>query len=454
MNRLQSNAKKALMKGQPTGVLKPGVDSRKRYATAALKAVFVPLLLLLDLTKRRPENEQRFLIFLFFVVFGFTFILGGDAIRHMWRVEYFFAAMTIDQFFEDLWRMLTFRTAYYGANDVYNHTISFFFGRVLSLPQLYIPFVAAFYGYFYAGSVVLVLRHMQLRNLNYVLIGFVLLFLLLQGLQGVQTVRTWTGMWVLVFACLKYYETGKRRYLFLMFTPPLFHFGYWLMAIPAWIVLVYGSRPLLYTALVAISSFTTFFPEQPATSLIERTERGAASLVWYRADEQVDRGAVFEEQLQETNWYNAYRRAGLHRWAPIVLVLGIFSSGLYSGAMTFAQKRIFSIGVLTLAFSNMTWFVWAVHNRTLIIASVFILAGFLMVRFHPETARHFRALPPYYQWALHLSLLLWLPQLLFAVSVTFDRLSVFSFIAPFLVAMDASLNLSMKEFLNLLLGRG
>lgn len=430
--------------------------AKQWYANAVLKALFLPVLLLVDLTRRKTEKEQRFLIWLFFVVFGFTFFFtpGIDAIRHQANVEYRFSIMTFGQFLEDLWRMLTFRVAQYGARDVYNHIISYVFGNVLGLPRLYIPFVAAFYGYFYAGSVVLILRHLKLNRLNYVLAAFVLLFLFVQGIQGIQTVRTWTGLWVLVYACLKYYETRRLRYLILMFTPPLFHFGYWLMAIPAWIVLVYGSRPLLYSSLVAISSFTAFLPSQPFVGVVERTERGADSLQWYHREQQVDQLAAFQSGRGQTNWYNAYRRAGLQRWAPTVLVITLFMSGIYSRRMTFYQRRIFSIGVLTLAFSNLTWFIYAVHNRTLTIASVFILAGFLMARFDPKTAPHFRGLPPYYQWGLHLSLLLWFPLLLFLLSITFDRLSLFAFFAPFLVVLDPELNISVKEFLNFLLGRG
>ncbi len=424
------------------------------YAQAVLKAMLIPALLLVDLFKRKTEGEQRFLIWLFFLVFGITFVMGGDAIRHQARVEFHFSIMTFGQFLEDIWRMLTFRTAQYGARDVYNHVISYLFGRILGVPELYMPFVSAFYGYFFAGSVVLVLRHLKLSRLNYVLVALILLFLFIQGLQGVQTVRTWTGMWVLVYACLKYYETRRLGYLLLMFTPPLFHFGYWLMAIPAWIVLVYGSRPLLYTSLLAVSSFTAFIPAQPVTSLVERTERGADSLTWYQREEQIDRLAAFETRLGETNWYNAYRRAGLQRWAPTILVLTVFLSGLYNRGMSPYQRRIFSVGVLTLAFSNLTWFIWAVHNRTLIIASIFILAGFLMARLDPSTSANFRRLPPYYQWGLHLSLLFWFPLFLFVVSVTFDRLSLFAFFAPFLVVIEPGLNMSMKEALNLLLRRG
>lgn len=435
--------------------MRPKSEVRAKYASAVIKAVLLPALLLVDLLKRRPENEQRFLIWLFFVVFGFTFILGGDAAGHQWRVETSFPSMTFQGFIDDLLRVLAFQHSEAGTRDVYNHVISYFFGGFLELPQLYIPFVAAVYGYFFAGSVVLVLRHMRISRLNYVLVAFIVIFLFLQGLQGVQTVRSWTGLWVLVYACLKYYETGRYRYLFLMFAPPFIHFGYWLMSIPAWIVLVYGSRPLLYTSLVAVSAFTTFIPAEPIKGFFEQTDRGAASVRAYGVEElEADRLASFESRMQYTNWYNAYRRSGLQRWAPIILVLTLYGSGLYGRVMTPLQRQIFSVGVLTLAFSNMTWFLYAMHNRTLTIASIFILAGFLMARLHPQTGSNFRNLPPYYQWGLHLALLFWLPLLLFNISVTLDRMSVFALFAPFVVFIDPDLNMPVKAFLNLLLGRG
>lgn len=431
-------------------------DVRWRYGGAMVKAFFVPALLLVELYKRRPESEQRFLIWLFFVVVGFTLVMGGDIVRHQARAEILFEGMTFSEFIDEMMRVLTFQYSELGTRDAYNTIISYLFGGLLGLPQLYVPFVAAFYGFFFAGSVVIVLRHMAISKLNYVLAAFVIIFIFTMDIRGIQTVRTWTGLWVLTFACLKYYETGQHRYLLLMFVPPFIHFGYWMMAIPAWLVLVFGSKPLLYTSLVVVSSFTAVIPAEPVKQLLGQTDRGAHSTRAYGVEDfDRDRVARFEERLETApNWYIAYRQSGLQRWAPTFLVLTLFLSGIYSRVMSSFQKRIFSIGVLTLAFSNMTWFLFAMHNRTLTIASVFILAGFLMARFDPETSKKFRNLPPYYQWGLHVSLLFWFLLLLFNISTTLDRLSVFAFFAPFAVFIDPELNMSVKEFLNMLLGRG
>jgi hypothetical protein len=157
---------------------------------------------------------------------------------------------------------------------------------------------------------------------------------------------------------------------------------------------------------------------------------------------------------EQTNWYNAYRRSGLQRWAPTTLVITLLASGFYFSRMTRYQRRIFSIGLLTLAFSNMTWFLFAVHNRSLEIATIFLLAAFLMTRLDPRTRRNFLNLPGYYKGGLHLTLLLFFPLLIFKLSVTSERFGFLSLIFPFLAVLFPEANISFKEAINALLGRG
>ena len=428
---------------------------REKYATACIYAVTLPPMLLASLWWAQSDRHKHFLITLFFAVFGTTMILGsGDAYSHQMRVEHYFTRISFADFLSDLWAILTFQLTASGVKDVYNHVISYFFGGVLNLPQLYFPFVATVYGYFYAGSILHVLRHFRLSHANYVILGLVVVFLFIKGIEGLQTVRTWTGLWILVYSCLKYYETKKTRYLFLMFLPPFIHFGYFLMAIPAWLVLVFGSRPMLYSGLLIASSLTNFLPSEPIVQQISQTERGASSVSAYQVEEQRVAMEAFEQRRQETNFYNAYRSSGLQRWAPVLFVVTMVGSGIYLRGMSSYQKRIFSIGVLTLAFSNLTWFLYAIHNRTLTIAIVFLLAGYLVARLDPKTKSKFKGLPPLYQWGLHGSLLLLVPVIMFTLSVTLDRLSVFMLGMPFVAWFWPDENMSMKAFLNMLLGRG
>ncbi len=449
------------MKGfKEQSVTAPGKDRRsfllrEKIGQSVLLAMTVPAMLLVNLWWARSERYKRVLITLFFTIYGATMLLGGgDGFRHHWRMEFVYGNLPFSVFLDDLLRILSFRMTETGAKDVYNHATSYFFGGILQMPALYFPFVATVYGYFFSGAVLHVLRHFKLSTSNYVILGFVIIFLLVRGLEGVYTVRTWTAMWILVYACLKYYETRRIGYLLLMFVPPFIHFGYFMMAIPAWIVLVFGSRPLLYSSIFVVSIFTNFIPSQPVTQQIAQTERGTVAVRGYHREEERDAMMEFQQLQQQTNWYNAFRRAGLHRWAPTFLVLALIVCGVYVKHMTAYQKRIFSIGVLTLAFSNLTWFLFAVHNRTLTIAIVFILAGYLMTRLDPRTSHLFKGLPPYYQWGLHLSLLLFVPLIMFHVSYAMDRVSLFSLVGPFFPWFDPEINMSLKQAANWLLRRG
>ena len=427
---------------------------KERYAAACIFAVTLPPVLLANLWKARSDGYKRLVITLFFAVYGSVMLLGiGDGFRHQMSVEHIYAYMSFPFFLEELWRVLTFQVTETGVKDVYKHVTGYFFGT-LGMPRLFFPFIGAVYGYFFAGALLHILRHFKLSRINYVLLGFVIALIFLRSFEGVYTVRTWTGMWILVYACLKFHEQRKLRYLLLMLVPPFIHHAYFLMAIPAWIVAAFGARPLLYSGLFCASIFTTFLPADLITDPLVQTERGATQVGAYYREEQHDQMASFEASRQTTNFYNAYRSSGLQRWAPTILILALLASGIYIRYMTRYQKLVFSTGLLMLTFSNLAWFISALHNRSMIVATVLILAGFLMARLDPKTEMHFRGLPPYYQWGLHLSLLLFVPWVMFQVSYAMDRLSLFLLAFPFIVWFDPEMNMSLKEAINALLGRG
>ena len=429
--------------------------ARRRYATAIVFGLTVPSVLLVNLWKARSDGYKQFVITLFFAVYGSVMVLvPGDGFRHQMSVEYYYAFLTFPAFLDELWQILTFQSTPSNVKDVYKHVTGYFFGGVLGMPKLFFPFIAAVYGYFFSGSLLHILRNFKLSKANYVLLGFAIALVLSRSFEGVYTVRTWTGMWILVYACLKYHEQPRLRYLMLLLLPPFIHHAYFLMAIPAWIVVGLGSRPTLYAGLFVASIFTTFLPSDLITDPLAETERGASQVGAYYREEAGDAMASFEASRQTTNFYNAYRGSGLQRWAPTVLILSLLASGIYLRFMTRYQRRIFSTGILMLTFSNLVWFIGALHNRSMIVANIFILAAFLMARIDPDTARHFRGLPPYYQWGLHLALLLYVPWIMFQVSHAMDVVSIFLLAFPFIPWIDPEMNLSLKGAINALLGRG
>lgn len=426
---------------------------RDRFYSVML-AVFIPVSLIASLWMNLSWAQRRWAITLFFTVFGSIMLIGtGDGYVHQQAVENYYSKITLREFLLEMGQILTFQLTPSGAKDVYKHVISYLFGGLLDLPQLFFPFVATVYGYFFGGSMLFVLRNFNLAKANYVLIAFVGVFIFVKGVEGFYSVRTWTGLWMLVYGSLKYFETRRLRYAALMFAPLLVHVAFFILAIPAWIVLVFGSRPSIYASIFLISSVTTVLPVEDTTNVLSGTERGASQVQAYLVDEQKVALEEYENLEGSTIWYNAYRKAGLQRWAPTLLVFVLLFSGVYTRVMTPIQQHIFSIGLLTMALSNSTWFLFALHNRSFTVATVFLLAGFLMARLDPRTGDQFSRLPQYYRWGLHASILFFIPLIMFQISLVLDRSSVFLFGLPFVVWWDPELNMSLKQLLNALLGR-
>ena len=422
----------------------------RSVVASLLVGVLSPWLLAYEYVRTSSWRHRRWLITLFFAFFGSVVLVEfGDGYDHQQDIQKHYVGMSFPQFLDELWRILTFQLAF--AKDVYKHVLSYFVGSVINMPQLFFPVVASVYGYFFGGSVLIVLRHYRLSRFNYIVFSLVVVFLFIRGLEGFYTVRTWTGMWILVYSCLGYFSTGERKYLVLMFIPPFVHVGFFLLSIPAWLVLVSGNRPKLYFLLFLASSVTTFLPVEQTAEVLSTTERGRSQVESYLVTEQRDSAEAYSEAREVTNWYNAYQSAGLQRWAPTVLVLAVVLSGIYMNVMNACQKRIFSIGILTLAFSNATWFLYAVHNRSLVIANVFLLAGFLMTRLDPASVAAFRGTPMYYKVGLYVSIALYVPLIIFNLSMTVDWMSIYMFGFPFFVWFDPDVNMSIKEFLRTLL---
>jgi len=115
------------------------------------------------------------------------------------------------------------------------------------------------------------------------------------------------------------------------------------------------------------------------------------------------------------------------------------------------QKTIFSIGLLTVTLSNISWYLYAVSNRSWIIGCVFILAAYLIARQDPKTASRFPYSQPIYKIGSHISLLLFIPYFVYNLSALLEFPSIYLLGLPFVAVLDPTMNMSMKEGLKALL---
>ncbi|WP_372988474.1 hypothetical protein [Marinobacter sp.] len=421
-----------------------------------------PWMLLIAAWQSKSLRYRHWMLTLFVTLYGTTITIafdpsgqGPDGVRHLLGVYTHYVGLGFGQFLSELWQILTFQESDAPSKDVYKHLLSYLTGGVLGFPSLFFPIVAFVYGYFFTGSMLHVFRQFGETKLTYVFLGFAVLFFLVKNIEGVNTVRTWTGMWILVYACLKYYETKKIRYAVLMFVPPFIHLGYFIMAIPAWIVLVVGNKPRVFAILFVLSSFTTFFNPGTVTELIAVTEVGESSVRGYFREE-----VVTGEEILETGREAGLRiwltleMFGVQKWALNIFVYVLLLTGVYFSVMNRQQKTLFSVGLLTITLSNATWYLYAVSNRSWVVGTIFLLAAYLMARQNPSTARRLPNSNPVYKIGLHLVLLLFVPYFIYNLTILLDFPSVFMFGLPFVVWIFPEVNISIKEALQYLLGIG
>src|SRR5690606_34836355 len=119
-----------------------------------------------------------------------------------------------------------------------------------------------------------------------------------------QTVRTWTGLWVLFNGVYGYYETQRWRYLFLMLAAPLFHVAYFVIAIPAFIAVLCKWVDLRIFATIYVFSFFLQIDSNVIIQQLESTELGRQKVAGYYRENPED----YRNPLDETsaNWYKMY----------------------------------------------------------------------------------------------------------------------------------------------------
>lgn len=436
---------------------------RSNVPVVLASSLIAPWLLLVAAWKTKSHRQKHWLLTMFVTIYGATISIaydpygaGPDGVRHLLAVYTHYADLSFGQFLDELWSIIFLRsdaTATGGSADVYKHVLSYLTGSVLGMPQLFFPIVAFVYGYFFTGSLLEIFRHFKKSRWTYVFLAFAALFFLVKNVEGVNTVRTWTGLWILVYACLRYYSTKKVRYAVLMFVPPFVHFGYFIMAIPAWLVLFMGNRQIVYAVLFVASSFTTFFNPGTVTEVVSETELGQHRVqAYYRestesAEEIREAGQAKGQQIWLTT-----QELGIQKWALNVFVYTLLFAGVYFRSMNRVQRTLFSVGLLTITISNMTWYLYAVSNRSWIIGCVFLLAAYLMARQDPETSRRLPVRSTTYRAGLHISLLLFVPYFTYNLSTILDFPSLFMLGFPIVPILSPELNMSLKEGLRALLG--
>lgn len=392
---------------------------------------------------------KRWVIILGITLYGSTIDINesNDGFRHWQNVYVHYVGLGFAQFWQELIAILNFAPLQTN-DDVYIHLLSYFLGGVIGMPQLFFVFVSFVYAYFFSGAILKILRVIPQNKLSFLFYAFAIIFILFKNIEGINTVRTWTGLWVLFYAALSYFETKKKKYLFLMFVPPLIHIAYFIMAFPTWVVAIFGTRFKKIYVGIFFASFIFGLNQNSIIENLGKTELGKSKARAYYV-EDVDEYRQSKRNENRT-WYVSLSR-DLMEFPINIIIFSLILGGVYFKGMNNLETSLFSIGILTKALANLTVFMLALHNRAGLIASVFILATLVLLLkrnfFNQNNIKH----PHLFQFLLIISVILYIPFIIYKIADLIYFISFFMIALPFIPWFFKDLNLSIREFLGLFL---
>lgn len=421
---------------------------------AAFLTTISPVVTLWHALRLNGFALKRWVLTITIAAYGSVIFLSemADGYDHRQNVYDHYVGLPIEQFIAEFFNIMTFRSNDDPSvqSDVFIHLLSYFVAEVIQLPGLFFVFVSLIYGYFFSGGILKVLRYVPKFRDARLLYGFVVVLILWKNVEGINTVRTWTGLWILFYASISYFETHKRKYLILLLIPPFVHLGYFVMILPVFAVIAFGPRPLLYSVLFAASFTTTLFSQKRIVSQLQQTEVGKEKVRNYFVEDRSKHKSVWTaEKLREKTWYTRLQRSGLSTWTIACLAFALILLGFYSSdRMSYIEVNLFSIGLLMKVLSNSTWFLFALSNRSDVVAGLFLLASFVMIlaRLAPSSWQE-RMLAKFVAPA---ALLLLTPFMIYKIADLLQYTSVYVFFFPFVAWIDPSLNISIRGALEYL----
>lgn len=203
--------------------------------------------------KEFRKNSSLVIFFLFFILYGFTFVVEFervDSFRYVQQFENISSAshydlrMTLSTLFQD-----NNKTA-----DIYFYLISFFVSRFTTNYHYLFAVFSIIFSYFYISSFKLLVTDEQWRT-NQFNIVFAIVFVLSNPIFNINGMRFWTAAWVCVYAMLQVLTRNNYKFLLLLLLCPLIHFSY----ISMLVIIPFFFLIKRFDSLLIVAYFGSFF---------------------------------------------------------------------------------------------------------------------------------------------------------------------------------------------------
>lgn len=392
-----------------------------------------PFLGLANLLKSKDEKFLTFFGTFFFGLIGsvFVYVKGTDGYSHLQNAKEYYLNMSFGEFFNKSFEILTF-SSIEGSTDIYLHFISFISSAILGLPELIHVFAGFVLGYFFSKSVLLILKnHLHVKK-GYILIGLIILLLSIKSIGALNSIRMWTGMWVLFYGVTNWALTKKRKYVYVILFSILVHFSYVVILVPVILSYFFRRRKTLMTTVYLISfiasiSFSIFSAYIPKLDLLESKQK-------YNVIDSDRKADIYQARLEHSNEQNLnfYKKYGELNYVNYSIV-GLSILLLFAFLRKEADEKLISltaIGIGLYSFANFVAFSPSLQGRTKTIASLFILAAAIHMHLNISSYRLSLKTRKLIHKGSVIFLISALPMFLFQISDFFYNYSFFSLLFP------------------------
>ena len=394
-----------------------------------------PFLGVIELFKIKHEKTLIGFGTLFFGLVGsvFVYVKGTDGYSHLMNAKLEYLNMSFSDFLKQSYNILTF-TANEGAADMYIHTLSYLSASVLQIPELIHVFAGFILGYFFTKSVLLVLKGNLRTKKDFILIGFIILFMFIKSIEALNSVRMWTGMWLMFYGSYGWTVYKKKTYLYIILFSILVHISYVIVLFPIIVSFLFKNFKKTIIIFYIFSFFNTLSfsfiePVLPKSDLFESKQNVYA----IDKDDKVMRfeemRANYKSQLNQSNFYKAFGPSIYTNYS--IVFLSFLLSFFYLKETTDNNfKFLIATGIVMFALSNLINFVPELQSRLKIIASTFILAAAiylqLTIKDYYLTTKNKR----FMKFGFVLFLISSIPMFLFQISDIMFNISFFLLLFP------------------------
>lgn len=394
-----------------------------------------PFIGLLKLFKLKNEKDITFFGTLFFGLIGsaFVYVKGTDGSSHLMMAKEYYLNMSLGEFFKKAYQILTFNSTE-GATDIYLHCISFVSASILQIPALIHVFAGLVLGYFFTKSVLLVLKDNLRSKKGYILIGFIVLLLLIKSIGALNSIRMWTGMWVLFYGTYSWATTKDRKYLFIILFSVFVHFSYAVILIPVIGAYLLRKQKKILAVFYIISFFTTvgfsyFAAYVPQSDLLEEKQRYNVIDSEQDVKRYEDNKEYAQQARENQNFYKASGEINYLNYSIVglsfLLLFFYFNKNIDSNL-----NFLITLGIGLYTFANLVAFSPALQGRTKTIASLFILAAAIHLQLTIKNYQLSFKKRSFLKSGLVLFLISAIPMFLFQISYIFQNISFFSLLFP------------------------